>query len=257
MKKNNVTLRAEINSTVTSTHSQADEYEDVTGQEDTPSPDDIKLHTEIKNEVSEGSQTMKRVAPELSQADGSLDNINTTTETSQEDITEEMTRGGSASSVVDVKSTSDSSSFTVVLFGNTSAVHLGDENILLGAEHVPPDQTHISRKIKVSGCALSVVNILDLYESDLDLDHVDHITGQLVNENNIQSFIFVLKLGQFTDDDKMGLEWLERKFGERALSFVMILFTYEREEECDTIIDDLKNNTVLEQLMKKCGGRYC
>ncbi|MCJ8749352.1 hypothetical protein PDJAM_G00175340 [Pangasius djambal] len=37
----------------------------------------------------------------------------------------------------------------------------------------------------------------------------------------------------------------------------MILFTYEREEECDTIIDDLKNNTVLEQLMKKCGGRYC
>ncbi|KAB5517562.1 hypothetical protein PHYPO_G00168560 [Pangasianodon hypophthalmus] len=151
---------------------------------------------------------------------------------------------------------SDSSSFTVVVFGNTSAVHFGDENILLGAEHVPPDQAHIPRKIKVSGCALSVVNILDLHEGDLYMDHVDHITGQLVNENNIQSFIFVLKLGQFTDDDKMGLEWLERKFGEHALSFVMILFTYEG-EECDTIIDDLKNNTVLEQLIKRCGDRYC
>ncbi|KAB5517560.1 hypothetical protein PHYPO_G00168540 [Pangasianodon hypophthalmus] len=195
---------------------------------------------------------MYRVAPEHSQADGSSENINTATEASQtsepsqEDGIEEMPRGGS-----------DCSSFTAVLFGNTSAVHFGDENILLGAEHVPLDQAHISRKIKVSGCALSVVNILDLHEGDLYLDHVDHITGQLVNENNIQSFIFVLKLGQFTDDDKMGLEWLERKFGEHALSFVMILFTYEREEECDTIIDDLKNNTVLEQLMKKCGGRYC
>ncbi|XP_026780250.3 interferon-induced very large GTPase 1 [Pangasianodon hypophthalmus] len=256
-KKNNVTLRAEINSTMASRHSQADEYEDGTGQEATPFPDDIKLHTEIKNEVTEGSQTMKRVAPEHSQADGSLENINTATEASQEDITEEMTRGGSALSVCDVESTSDSSGFTVVLFGNTSAVHLGEENILLGAEHFPPDQAHIPRQIKVSGRALSVVNILDLHENYLSVDSVDHITGQLVNENNIQSFIFVLKLGQFTDDDKMGLEWLERKFGEDVLSFVMILFTYEREEECDTIIDDLKNNTVLEQLVKKCGDRYC
>ncbi|XP_053494933.1 interferon-induced very large GTPase 1-like [Ictalurus furcatus] len=152
---------------------------------------------------------------------------------------------------------SDSSNFTLVLFGNTSAVHFGDENILLGAEHVPPDQAHIPRDIKVSGRVLSVVNILDLHEGDLYLDHVDHITGQLVSENSIQSFIFVLKLGQFTDNDKMGLDWLERKFGEHALSFVMILFTYEKEEECDTIIDDLKNNTVLEELMKKCGDRYC
>ncbi|KAI5087551.1 up-regulator of cell proliferation isoform X1, partial [Silurus meridionalis] len=152
---------------------------------------------------------------------------------------------------------SDLSSFTLVMFGNTSAVQLGDKNLLFGAEPVPSDQAHISRKVKVSGCELSVLNILDLHEGDLYLDHVDHITSQLVTENNIHCFIFVLKLGHFTDDDKMGLEWLEGTFGEHALSFVMILFTYEREEECDTIIDDLKYNTVLEQLMKKCGDRYC
>ncbi|KAG7326086.1 hypothetical protein KOW79_011011 [Hemibagrus wyckioides] len=45
-------------------------------------------------------------------------------------------------------------------------------------------------------------------------------------------------------------------FGEGALTFVMILFTYEREEECDSIIDDLKKNTVLEHLIRQCGGRY-
>ncbi|MCI4395177.1 hypothetical protein PGIGA_G00177180, partial [Pangasianodon gigas] len=75
-----MSLQAEINSTVTSRHSQADEYEDITGQEATSSPDDIKLHTEIKNEVTGGCLKTPRVAPEHKQADGCLENIITTTE---------------------------------------------------------------------------------------------------------------------------------------------------------------------------------
>ncbi|KAL1246518.1 hypothetical protein QQF64_034652 [Cirrhinus molitorella] len=51
----------------------------------------------------------------------------------------------------------------------------------------------------------------------------------------------------------MGLEWLQRVFGDKVLQFVMILFTYERR---DTILDDLKKNPDLEQLLKRCGGRY-
>ncbi|XP_060760125.1 interferon-induced very large GTPase 1-like isoform X2 [Neoarius graeffei] len=242
-KENTLTSQTGIKSQTRSRLSQAEEHRD-----------DTKQHTEveIKNRVAVSYPEMSRVTPEHRETDGRLENINTATEASQtaepsqEADTEELARGGS-----------DSSNFTVMLFGNTSAVHFGDENILLQAEHVPLDQAHIPRKREVSGRVLSVISILDLHEGDLYLDHVDHITGQIVNENHIQCFIFVLKLGQFTDDDLMGLDWLERNFGERALSFVMILFTYEREEECDTIIDDLKNNTILEQLMKKCGDRYC
>ncbi|KAF5891992.1 interferon-induced very large GTPase 1-like isoform X1, partial [Clarias magur] len=216
---------------------QAEKQQDTSGQHG---------ETEIKNRVGVIYPEMSTVAAAPSQADGGLGNIKADTEPSQGDDVGDMATGDS-----------DSSSFTVVLFGNTSAVHLGEENILLGAEHVPPDQAHHPRKIKVSGRGLSVVNILDLHEGDLYLDHVDRITTQLVNENNIHAFIFVLKLGQFTDDDKLGLEWLEREFGESALSFLIILFTYEKENECDTIIDELKNNTVLEQLTKTCGDRYC
>uniref|UniRef100_A0A8C2ANA9 VLIG-type G domain-containing protein n=1 Tax=Cyprinus carpio TaxID=7962 RepID=A0A8C2ANA9_CYPCA len=54
----------------------------------------------------------------------------------------------------------------------------------------------------------------------------------------------------------MGLEWLQRVFGDRVLQFVMILFTYESQEESDSIIDDLKKDSTLEQLLKKCGGRF-
>ncbi|RXN36948.1 GTPase IMAP family member 8-like protein [Labeo rohita] len=88
---------------------------------------------------------------------------------------------------------------------------------------------------EISECHVSVINMIDLHETE----HVEHLIGQIVNENEIHAFIFVLRLGQLTDADKMGLEWLQRVFGDKVLQFVMILFTYEREEECDTIIDDL------------------
>ncbi|RXN10862.1 GTPase IMAP family member 8-like protein [Labeo rohita] len=109
---------------------------------------------------------------------------------------------------------------------------------------------------KISERHISVFNIIDLHETELYLDCVDHLIGQLVNENEINVFIFAVRLGQLSNDDKMSLEWLQRVFGDKVLQFVMILFTYERKEEYDTIKDDLKKNPDLQQLLEKCGGRY-
>ncbi|ROL46040.1 GTPase IMAP family member 1 [Anabarilius grahami] len=143
---------------------------------------------------------------------------------------------------------------TIVLIGNSSSVQFGDENILLGQKQLA--NAAISRIIpsqrKISECHISVINMIDLHETE----HVDDAIGQLVSENEIHAFIFIVRLGQLTDGDKMGLEWLQRVFGDKVLQFVMILFTYEKDDECDSIIDDLKKNPVLEQLLKKCGGRY-
>ncbi|XP_062843670.1 interferon-induced very large GTPase 1-like [Trichomycterus rosablanca] len=156
-----------------------------------------------------------------------------------------------------VKFSSESPGLTIVLFGNTSAVHFGDTNILLGSKHVLPLQACFPRETKISGHVVSVFNMLNLHEDDDDSRvPVENITDCLVNENSINSFIFVLQLGLFTDDDKLGLEWLQKMFGENVLPFVMILFTYDSEEDCDCIIDDLKRSSVLEQLINKCGGRY-
>ncbi|KAL0165973.1 hypothetical protein M9458_037817, partial [Cirrhinus mrigala] len=100
------------------------------------------------------------------------------------------------------------------------------------------------------------INITGLHETEFNLDPANDVIGQLVHESKISGFIFIVRLGQLTDADKMGLEWLQRVFGEEVLQFVIILFTYEAEDECDTITDDLKKNPVLEQLLEKCGGRY-
>ncbi|KAL0198963.1 hypothetical protein M9458_007503, partial [Cirrhinus mrigala] len=111
-------------------------------------------------------------------------------------------------------------------------------------------------KLEIGERQVSVINMTGLHEAELYLDCVDHLINRLLNENEIHAFIFVMGLGQLTDADKMGLEWLQRMFGDKVLQFVMILFTYEREEECDTVLDDLKKNPDLDLLLKKYGGRY-
>ncbi|XP_017336401.1 interferon-induced very large GTPase 1 [Ictalurus punctatus] len=147
-----------------------------------------------------------------------------------------------------------------VLFGNTSAVHFGPENVLLGQDLPIVNNTEFSQIVPVSrmvsGRNVSVINILGLEETEFSQHIMHQFISRLVKENEIHAFIFVLQLNRLTDTNKLGLEWLKNTFGEDALSFVMILFTYEREEECDTIVDDLKKNSVLEQLTRQCGGRY-
>ncbi|KAK9967758.1 hypothetical protein ABG768_002131 [Culter alburnus] len=146
---------------------------------------------------------------------------------------------------------------TIVLFGNSAAVQLQHDNILLGELQADIENGEISRTVplqmKISGRCVSVINMIGLHETAIDLDP---LSGLLMNEKEIISFVFVVQLGQLTDADKMGIEWLQRVFGDRVLPFVIILFTYENEEESDSIIDDLKKNYALEQLLKKCGGRY-
>ncbi|XP_051989351.1 interferon-induced very large GTPase 1 [Xyrauchen texanus] len=147
---------------------------------------------------------------------------------------------------------------TVALFGNSAAVQFGCNNILLGEKQLHPENAEFSMIIpsqrKISEHHVTVINIIDSHETDLR--PFDNVISHLLNENEIHAFIFVVQLGQLTDADKMGIEWLQSIFGDRVLPFVMTLFTYDRDEECDTIIDELKKNSVLEQLVEKCRQRY-
>ncbi|XP_065134363.1 interferon-induced very large GTPase 1-like [Paramisgurnus dabryanus] len=146
----------------------------------------------------------------------------------------------------------------VVLFGNYTSVQFGHDNILLGDAPPTPEDEVLSRidpvQIKISESNVSVINMIDF--SELPMVSVDNFIVQLMHENKISAFIFVVRVGQLTDADKMCLDWLQSVFGDRVLQFVMILFTYEGEKESHSIIDDLKKNNVLEELVKKCGGRY-
>ncbi|XP_017210382.1 interferon-induced very large GTPase 1 isoform X2 [Danio rerio] len=149
---------------------------------------------------------------------------------------------------------------TLVLFGNSASVQFGQDNFLFGEKQLFFNAAETSRIVplqrKIAECFVSVINMTDLHETELYPDTINQSIDHLVKENEIHSFIFVLRLGRLTDADKTGLERLQRVFGEEVLQFVLILFTYEAEEERASITDDLKKNPVLEQLLEKCGGRY-
>ncbi|XP_073714117.1 uncharacterized protein [Misgurnus anguillicaudatus] len=150
------------------------------------------------------------------------------------------------------------SNFTVVLFGNSESVQFGCDNILIGENQPCTEDTEfftaVLLKRKILDHHVSVINMIGLYDTNLNTS--DQVISQLVNENEIHAFIFVVRLCQLTDADKMGIEWLQRMFGDKVLQFVMILFTYERDEESDNIIDELKKNPILEKLIEKCGQKY-
>ncbi|XP_051744875.1 interferon-induced very large GTPase 1-like isoform X1 [Ctenopharyngodon idella] len=147
---------------------------------------------------------------------------------------------------------------TIALFGNSASIQFRHDNYLLGEEENRFKTTDTSRIIplqrEIAEDYISVINMTVRHETELNLHCVDYLIDQLVNENEIHAFIFVVRLGQLTDADQKSLEWLQRVFGDKVLQYVMILFTYETEEESDTI-NDIKN-PVLEQLLEKCGGRY-
>ncbi|XP_067311605.1 interferon-induced very large GTPase 1-like [Pseudorasbora parva] len=150
------------------------------------------------------------------------------------------------------------SPLTIALFGNSASVQFRHDNILLGEEEYSFKTADTSRIIpsqrEIAEHYISVINMTVRHETELNLDCVNQLIDRLVNEHEIHAFIFVVRLGQLTDADKKSLAWLQRVFGDKVLQFVMILFTYETEKECDAI-KDIKD-PVLKQLLEKCGGRY-
>ncbi|XP_050975869.1 interferon-induced very large GTPase 1 isoform X2 [Labeo rohita] len=211
----------------------------VTSEEQTP-----------KTEITTDHSIQANMSGRENQAHKSLEEKNNSKATGHADMSKSPEPSDSSLSRMDP-------SLSVVLFGSFLAVQFGHENIVLG-ENIENLATSriVSSQRKISDRHVSVINMIDFHETELYLESVDHLIGQLLDDNEIHAFIFVLRLNQLTDADKMGLEWLQRVFGDKVLQFVLILFTYETDEECDTIIDDLKKNSDLEQLLEKCGGRY-
>lgn len=147
-------------------------------------------------------------------------------------------------------------SLNLVLFGSTAAVKAGDGCLL-------PDYSggSVLRQLepvecKIVGRNVSVINMTGLHEANYCQESMDNYMGQTLGEDGIHAFLYMLPPQRLTDEDKMAVEWLQKVFGTSSLHVLIIVFTYENEDDCDSIIDDLKRNTVLEQLIEKSGGRY-
>ncbi|XP_076121728.1 interferon-induced very large GTPase 1-like [Alosa pseudoharengus] len=149
-----------------------------------------------------------------------------------------------------------SHSFSLALFGSTTAVKVGCGSLLSDFRGCPGLTQLNPTESKIAGRDVTVINMIGLHEVNYCQQSMDNYMGQTLGEDGIHAFLYILPPHRLTDGDKMAVEWLQRMFGPSSLHFLIIVFTYENEEDCDSIVDDLKGNTVLEQLIEKSGGRY-
>ncbi|XP_071240826.1 interferon-induced very large GTPase 1-like isoform X1 [Salvelinus alpinus] len=142
---------------------------------------------------------------------------------------------------------------TIALIGGTDSMEIESGNLLLGQDDLPAAELSqiAPRMYDLSGRCVSVINMLGLQSSELTQEN--HI-GPLVHKQGINAVLLLLPLGQHIDEFKMGVGWLERMLGERALAFTIIVFTHKNDQ--DFGLGDLKDNNDLMDLIEMCGNRY-
>ncbi|XP_076829431.1 GTPase IMAP family member 9-like [Brachyhypopomus gauderio] len=69
------------------------------------------------------------------------------------------------------------------------------------------------------------------------------------------ALVIVLKVGRYTEHERETVEQITKSFGDDALKYAVVLFTFgEQLCEGQTIEDFVKKNTELQDLVNKCGG---
>ncbi|XP_030272205.1 GTPase IMAP family member 8-like isoform X2 [Sparus aurata] len=78
----------------------------------------------------------------------------------------------------------------------------------------------------------------------------------LCDPEGVHAFILVLPVGPLTDEDKSELKTIQNTFSSRVNDFTMILFTVESDPTAPAVVNFVKGNRDIQELLQSCGGRY-
>ncbi|XP_030272194.1 uncharacterized protein LOC115581329 [Sparus aurata] len=77
----------------------------------------------------------------------------------------------------------------------------------------------------------------------------------LCDPEGVHAFILVLPVGPLTDEDKSELKTIQNTFSSRVNDFTMILFTVESDPTAPAVVNFVKGNRDIQELLQSCGGR--
>ncbi|XP_030273889.1 GTPase IMAP family member 8-like [Sparus aurata] len=77
----------------------------------------------------------------------------------------------------------------------------------------------------------------------------------LCDPEGVHAFILVLPVGPLTDEDKSELKTIQNTFSSRVNDFIMILFTVESDPTAPAVVDFVRKNGDIQELLQSCGGR--
>uniref|UniRef100_A0A674B3T1 Interferon-induced very large GTPase 1-like n=1 Tax=Salmo trutta TaxID=8032 RepID=A0A674B3T1_SALTR len=144
----------------------------------------------------------------------------------------------------------------VALIGDPNAVTIEPGNLLLDKDlySEADEASHIAPRIyDLCGRSVSVTNMLGLQSAEPTQISLENHISQLVCKTGIHAFLLISPLGNVYEHN-MVEDWLQTMLGERSLAFAMTVFTHENEP--DTALGDLNDNSDLKHVTEKCGDRY-